>query len=110
MAVKVIVKDKEEKEIWSFIADNQHHLQEMAALQGVEIPLSCGCGVCWICLCDVESGGEYLQDDAYGNALMPLPHDEESWSPKQILACVSGIKSEYFSDEEEHIVVLKRMY
>ncbi|MCR5411991.1 MAG: 2Fe-2S iron-sulfur cluster binding domain-containing protein [Patescibacteria group bacterium] len=50
----------------------------MAALQGVEIPLSCGCGVCGICLCDVESGGEYLQDDAYGNALMPLPHDEES--------------------------------
>ena len=35
---------------------------------------------------------------------------DENNNPKQILACVGGIKSEYFDDDQEHVVVLKKMY
>lgn len=112
MTVKVIVKDKEGKEIWSFNPTNRANFQEMAALQGIEIPVACGVGVCGICLCEVEEGNSMVQEDLYGNPAQPLPEDENG-APQEILACVAGIKEgekDLFADEEEHVIVLKRAY
>lgn len=112
MTVKVIVKDKEGKEIWSFNPTNRANFQEMAALQGIEIPVACGVGVCGICLCGVEDWASFVQSDLYGSPVAPLSEDENG-NPKEILACVAGIKEgekDLFADEEEHVIVLKRAY
>lgn len=107
MTVKVIVKDKNWQELWSFYADNTHHLQEMASLNGIQIPISCWCWVCGICLCDVESGWDAVQEEKFWNAAYPLGHDEND-NVLQVLTCIDGIKDEFFSDEKEHVLVLKR--
>jgi hypothetical protein len=40
---------------------------------------------------------------------MPLPKDENG-NPKEILACIAGIKTEVFQDHRSHTIILKRQY
>ena len=78
-------------------------------MHGIDIPLACGGGVCGVCLCSVQTGGEAIQPDKITSPLMPLPSDENG-NPKEILACVAGIKSEMFTDGKHHTIVLQKAY
>ncbi|MDR0370100.1 MAG: 2Fe-2S iron-sulfur cluster binding domain-containing protein [Candidatus Peribacteria bacterium] len=81
----------------------------MAAMHGIDIPLACGGGVCGVCLCNVESGGEGIQPDKITAPIIPLPSDEQG-NPKEILACVAGVKSSVFTDGLAHTIILQKVY
>lgn len=85
------------------------NFQELAAFHGIDIPLSCGGGVCGVCLCKVEAGGDAIQSDKTTTPLIPLPLDSQG-NPQEILACVAGVSSEVFSDGKEHTIILQKVY
>jgi ferredoxin len=83
--------------------------QELAVMHGIDIPLSCGGGVCGVCLCKVEAGGEVIQSDKITTPLIPLPEDAAG-NPEEILACVAGITTEAFTDGQAHTVIIQKVY
>jgi ferredoxin len=84
-------------------------LQELAAMHGIDIPLACGGGVCGVCLCTVEEGGEVLQPDKITTPFIPLSQDENG-NPKEILACVAGVTTQAFQDGQAHTIVIQKIY
>jgi len=78
-------------------------------MHGIELPYSCGGGVCGICLCEVPAGAELVQDDLITTPIVPLSKDEKG-NPQEILACIAGVKSEFFQDTQQHTIILKRQY
>ena len=109
MTVLVKIQDNAGVEIGSFTAEDNKGLAEMAAMHGIEILVSCNTGYCGVCLCDVEWDTQTLSIDKMGQHTFDLPFDVNK-NPQQILACVGGIKSEYFTDDKEYTVVLKKLY
>ena len=109
MAINVIIKDPQWNEIGQFQAENGKNIAELAAMHGVEIPVSCGGGVCGVCLCKVEDGKNVVKADAFNSPLMPLKTDE-NWNPEEVLACIGGFNPEAFDDWQDHTVVLQRAY
>lgn len=109
MTVVVKIQDSAGVEIGQFEAEDNKGFVEMAAMHGIEILMSCSTGFCGVCLCDAEGDTETLSIDKMGEHTFELPFDEKG-NPKQILACVGGIKSEYFTDEKEYVVTLKKAY
>ncbi|MDR2416157.1 MAG: 2Fe-2S iron-sulfur cluster binding domain-containing protein [Candidatus Peribacteria bacterium] len=78
-------------------------------MHGINIPLACGGGVCGVCLCKVQAGGEVIQPDKITTPLIPLPTDEKG-NPKEILACVAGVKTSSFQEGENHTIILQKVY
>lgn len=109
MTVLVKIQDSSGVEIGSFTAEDNKGLAEMAAMHGIEILVSCNTGYCGVCLCDVQGDTQTLSIDKMGEHTFDLPFDKDK-NPEQILACVWGIKSEYFTDEQEYVVTLKKLY
>lgn len=109
MAVLVTIQDATGLEVWSFEAEDQKSLIEMAAMHGIEILHSCGTGYCGVCLCDVVEWAEGVDLNKMGDHLLELPTDDEG-NPKQILACVGGVQSSRFNDGQEHRLVIKKVY
>lgn len=109
MTVLVKIQDNAGVEIGSFTAEDNKGLAEMAAMHGIEILVSCNTGYCGVRLCDVEGDTQTLSIDKMGQHTFDLPFDTNK-NPQQILACVGGIKSEYFTDDKEYTVVLKKLY
>lgn len=109
MTVTVIIKDPKWEEIWEFTAEDWKNIAELAAMHGIDIPVSCGAGVCWVCLCKVESWNAAVKWDAFNSPLMSLKNDE-NWNPEEILACIAGFNPEKFDDGQNYTVVLQRTY
>jgi hypothetical protein len=57
----------------------------------------------------VIAWAEVVQLNKTWETLFNLAKDE-AWNPKQRLACVGGIKSEMFTDDKEHILIVKKAY
>lgn len=109
MTVLVKIQDNAGLELGSFTAEDNTNLAEMAAMHGIEILVSCATGYCGVCLCDVAEGADALVTDTTGASTFEIPLDENK-NPKQVLACVGGIKPEYFWDDIQHVVTLKKVY
>lgn len=109
MTVLIKIQDAAGTEIGAFQAEDEKSLAEMAAMHGIEILQSCSTGFCGVCLCDVVEGAPLLQKDKTWDPLYDLATDEDG-NLKQVLACIGGIKSEFFTDDAEHVVVLKKAY
>lgn len=109
MTVVVKIQENNGVEVGSFTAENEQGLAEMAAMHGIEILVSCSTGFCGVCLCDVEWETQVLNPDRTGASTFEIPLDENK-NPKQILACVGGVKPEFFTDWVEHEVILKKLY
>ena len=107
--ITVIIKDPQGNEAWQFIAEDGKNIAEQAIANGVMLPLSCGAGVCGVCLCKVEAGWEILKPDAFNTPMMPLQNDENG-NPLEVLTCIAGFKPEAFTDGQNHTVVLQRTY
>ena len=54
MAINVIIKDPKWNEVWQFTAEDGKNIAELAAMHGVDIPVSCGAWVCGVCLCKID--------------------------------------------------------
>ena len=109
MAINVIIKDPKWNEVWQFTAEDGKNIAELAAMHGVDIPVSCGAWVCGVCLCKVEDGKDTVKWDAFNSPLMPLKSDED-WNPEEVLTCIAGFNPEKFDDWQDHTVILRRTY
>ena len=107
--ITVIIKDPKWTEVWQFTAEDGKNIAELAAMHGIDIPVSCGAGVCGVCLCKVEDGKDAVKWDAFNSPLMPLKNDE-SWNPEEVLACIAWFNPEKFNDVQDHTVILQRAY
>ena len=106
MAINVIIKDPQWNEVWQFTAEDGKNIAELAAMHGIDIPVSCGAGVCGVCLCKVEDGKDAVKWDAFNSPLMPLKTDANGESEKIQLP----VNPEKFDDWQDHTVVLQRTY
>ena len=109
MAIKVIIKDPKWSEIWQFVAENGKNIVELAAMHGIDIPVSCGAWVCGVCLCKVEEWNDTVKWDAFNSPLMPLKNNEDG-NLEEVLACIAGFNPEKFDDWQDHTVILQRTY
>ena len=109
MAINVIIKDPQWNEIWQFTAEDGKNIAELAAMHGIDIPVSCGAGVCGVCLCKVQDGKDTVKWDAFNSPLMTLKSDE-NWNPEEVLTCIAGFNPEKFNDWQDHTVILQRTY
>ena len=109
MAINVVIKDSKWNEIWQFTAEDWKNIAELAAMHGIDIPVSCGAGVCGVCLCSVETGNDIVKWDAFNSPIMPLKSNED-WNPEEILTCIAGFNPEKFNDWEDHTVILQKAY
>lgn len=109
MTVTVKIQDSEGNLLTEFQAENERSIADMSEEQGVEILQSCSEGYCGTCLCNVDAGAEMVEIDKTGDHLYDLEMDENN-NPKQILACIGGIKDEYFEDGADHSVVVTKLY
>ena len=107
--ITVIIKDPQWNEVWQFTAEDGKNIAELAAMHGVNIPVSCWAWVCWVCLCKVEEWKDALKADAFNSPLMPLKADE-SGNPEEVLTCIAWFKPEAFNDWKDHTIVLQRTY
>lgn len=109
MAITVIIKDPQWNEVGQFTAEDGKNIAELAAMHGIDIPVSCGAGVCGVCLCKVNEWKDAVKADAFNSPLMPLKTDE-NWNPEEVLACIGGFNPEKFNDWQDHTVILQRTY
>ena len=107
--ITVIIRDPQWNDVWQFTAEDGKNIAELAAMHGVMIPVSCGGGVCGVCLCKVVEWKDVVKADAFNTPLMPLKSDE-NWNPEEVLACIAGFNPEKFNDWQDHTVVLQRAY
>lgn len=107
--ITVIIKDNTGTELWSFVAEDRKNFQELAAMHGIDIPLSCGGGVCGICMCSVEQGAEFVDEAKTSTPIMPMQRDEEG-NPTEVLSCIAGVKTETFKDPLSHTIILQKTY
>ena len=107
--ITVIIRDPQWNDVWQFTAEDGKNIAELAAMHGVDIPVSCGAGVCGVCLCKVNEWKETVKADAFNSPLMPLKTDE-NWNPEEVLACIAGFNPEKFNDGQDHTVILQRTY
>ena len=64
---------------------------------GVEIPNACRTGMCGACMCQIESGDQYIVKDSKWEPAFPLWDDE-------VMTCIGWVKD---TDSE---IILKTMY
>ena len=107
--ITVIIKDPQWNEIWQFIAKDGVNIAELATMHGIDIPFSCGAGVCGVCLCKVEKWNDIVKADAFNSPLMPLKTDANG-NPEEVLTCIAGFHPEAFNDGKDHTVILQRTY
>lgn len=109
MTVTVKIQDGDGNILVSFPAENNKSIAEMAAEHGIEILQSCSEWYCGTCLCEVNSGAEMVDINKTGDHLYDLEMDADN-HPKQMLACIGGITDEAFESEEEHVLLLTKLY
>ncbi len=107
--ITVIIRDPQWNDVWQFTAEDGKNIAELAAMHGVMIPVSCGGGVCGVCLCKVIEWKDVVKADAFNTPLMPLKSDE-NWNPEEVLTCIAGFNPEKLNDGQDHTVILQRTY
>ena len=107
--ITVIIRDPQWNDVGQFTAEDGKNIAELAAMHGVMIPVSCGGGVCWVCLCKVVEWKDVVKADAFNTPLMPLKSDE-NWNPEEVLTCIAGFNPEKLNDGQDHTVILQRTY
>ncbi len=93
---KVIIKDNSGKQIADFAGNSDDPISTQGQENGAEVPVACGVGVCGSCKCKVKKGREFIIDNEFGDAQVPLEEDE-------VLTCISGIKEDAPEDAEIEI-------
>ena len=72
----------------------------MAKIAGIDLPISCGVGICGFCRSKIIAGKEYID---IGKKSMPMKDLEED----EVFICVGWILSSALTDEEEHEIILQ---
>ena len=107
MSVTITIQDSTGKVIGSFPAEDNKSISQLAEKNGIEIPVSCCQGACYICACKIKKGNKYIQIDKLSPPLASLERNEAG-EFTEVFACIGGIYSEYLKDTEQHEVVLEK--
>lgn len=107
MTVTVTIQNTNGETIWSFLADYNKSLSQMAQDNNIDIPVSCCMGACYVCACQIKKGAEHVQIDK----IIPpaiLPAQDENKNFKEVFTCVWGIQTEKIKSEENFEVILQK--
>jgi len=100
MSVNVIIHNNWWEEILRFVGEETKTFFQMAKAAGIDLPISCGVGVCGFCRSKIIAGKEYID---IGKKSMPMKDLEED----EVFVCVWGILSSALTDEEDHEIILQ---
>ncbi len=100
MAVQVIIHNSKDEELVRFAGEDNKTFFQMAKAAWVDLPISCGVGICGFCLSKVITGKEYID---IGKKSMPLKELEEG----EVFICVGGIFSSALTDDAQHEIIIK---
>ncbi len=90
---QITIKSANGSELGTFEVDSSQSISSLGAAAGVMIPVACGIGACGICVANIESGEEYIDQNMFGTGGFPIMEG-------QILTCVSGVKTDAPKDAQ----------
>lgn len=93
----IIIKDSSGNVIKEIEADISKNLLEQLAAEGIDIPAACYTGICWACMCEVESGAEHIEKNFSWEEWFPTDETE-------VMTCIAGLK------DIKGDIVLKTIY
>ncbi len=100
MSVQIIIHNNEGQEILRFAGEETKTFFQMAKGAWVDLPVSCGVGICGFCRSKIIAGKEYID---IGKKSMPMKDLEED----EVFICVGWILSSALTDEEDHEIILQ---
>ncbi|EKD24672.1 MAG: hypothetical protein ACD_80C00174G0022 [uncultured bacterium (gcode 4)] len=107
MTVTIKLQQPDGSIIATFPGEDRQSIAQIAKTHGVEIPVSCGIGVCGVCKCKIVSWNQYVQIDKISLPMMPLERSAEG-NFQEVFTCVGWISSEAIKDKEDHEVILEK--
>lgn len=107
MTVTITLQKPDGNIIAKFPAEDRQSISQIAKNNGIEIPVSCGIGVCGVCKCKIISWNQYVQIDKISMPMRPLERNEDG-SFQEVFACVGWISSEAIKDTANHEVILEK--
>ena len=93
----------------SFEAEDNKSINQMAEQHGIDIPIACCRGACYVCACKIKQWNEYIQIDKITSPAV-LPARDEQWNRKEVFTCIGGIKSDAIHDQESHEIILEKRF
>ncbi len=93
--------------IAQFPAQDKQSIAQIAKDNGIEFPISCWIGSCWVCKCRILSWHQYVQIDKISMPLRSLERDDE-WRFTEVFACIGWISSEAIRSPESYVVILEK--
>ena len=107
MTVTIILKQTDGTIIGNFVAEDHQSIAQLAQNNGIDFPISCKMGACWVCKCKIISGNEYIQIDKITLPKKPLERHENG-DFKEFFACVGGVSSQAIKDKEHHEIIIEK--
>lgn len=95
--MKITIKDIQGNIEKQVEVDSNSPILTQLEKAGVFMQSACQAGICWACICNVESGGEKLNKNGFWEPGFPLADDE-------IMTCIWAVSNA--NDE----VVLRKIY
>lgn len=87
MSVILSFVDKDGIQVASFPAEDRKSLNQMAEQHGIEIPMACCRGACYVCACKIKTGAEYVQIDKITSPAV-LPARDNEGKRKEVFTCI----------------------
>lgn len=100
MTVQVIIQNNIGQEVIRFAGEDSKTFYQMAKDAWLELPISCGVGVCGFCRSKIIAGKEYID---IGKKSMPLKDIAED----ELFICVGWILTSALRDKEMYEIILQ---
>lgn len=100
MTVQVIINNNEGVELIRFAGEDHKTFAQMTKDAGIDLPVSCGVGVCWFCRSKIIAGKEYID---LGKKSMPM----KDLADDEVFTCVWWIFTSALTDQEQHEIILQ---
>lgn len=107
MTVTIKLQKPDGTLIAKFPATDNQSIVQIAGNNGIEMPISCGMGLCSVCKCTIISWNQYIQIDKISPPILPLERNEDG-SFKEVFTCIGGISSEALKDKQDHEIILEK--
>ena len=107
MTVTIVLKHPDGRLISNFVAEDYQSIAQLAQNNGVEFPVSCKMGACWVCKCKIISGAEHIQIDKITSPMKALERDAAG-NFKEFFACIGGVSSQAIKDKEHHEIIIEK--
>lgn len=100
--VDVFIENTDGVLVHQFQGKEHKSFVQMAEDVGIELPVSCCSGACFVCACRIKDGIDNVDIAKLSVPLVDIDED-------QVLSCIGGIKSSCFRDGKYHKIVLQKM-